>query len=141
MGTLVQTVKIRVPHEAVDAFFFTGPNIAEHKREGDIWTIRFEGEQTGDYVLGVRGAIPVPADKDDSERFDFKKVKDEARSTLHGVRPARFERLGWLLVLAVLMAGWWAVHVGARRIRRRNQLEKPSATVACTSRRHLVSDQ
>ena len=65
-------MKIRVPGDAAEAFFFTGAHIAERRREGDVWTIRFQGEQTGDYALGVQATIPAPADKDDAERFHFR---------------------------------------------------------------------
>ena len=68
----VDTVKVRVPADVADAFFFTGAHVAERRREGDVWTIHFQGEQTGDYVLGVQATIPTPADKDDAERFHFR---------------------------------------------------------------------
>ncbi len=68
----VEAVKIRVAADTADAFFFTGAHIAERRREGDVWTIRFQGEQTGDYVLGVQATIPAPADSGDAERFHFR---------------------------------------------------------------------
>ena len=37
-----------------------------------MWTIRFQGEQTGDYALGVQATIPTPADEDDAQRFHFR---------------------------------------------------------------------
>ena len=67
----VEAVKIRVPRDSADAFFFTGEHIAERRLDGDVWTVRFQGEQSGDYALGVQATIPAPADKDDAQRFHF----------------------------------------------------------------------
>ena len=68
----VEAVKIRGPLASADAFFFTGANIAERRREGDVWTIRFQGEQRGDYALGMQATIPAPADATDPQRFHFR---------------------------------------------------------------------
>ncbi len=68
----VETVKVRVPRESADAFLFTGEHIAERRRDDDVWTIRFQSEQSGDYVLGVQATIPAPADEADKQRFHFR---------------------------------------------------------------------
>ena len=68
----VESVKIRVPRASADAFFFTGAHIAERRLDGDVWTIRFQGEQSGHYALGVQATIPAPADPGDAQRFHFR---------------------------------------------------------------------
>ena len=68
----VESVQIRVPRESADAFFFTGEHIAERRLDGDVWTIRFQGEQSGHYALGVQATIPTPADPGDAQRFHFR---------------------------------------------------------------------
>ncbi len=68
----VEEVKVRVPAESADAFFFSGDHIAERRRDGDVWTIRFQGEQSGAYALGVQATIPAPADPADPARFHFR---------------------------------------------------------------------
>ncbi len=67
----VESVKIRVPTDLAEAFFFTGEHIAERRREGGVWTVQFQGPQSGDYSLGVRATIPSPADRNDAQRFHF----------------------------------------------------------------------
>ena len=68
----VESIQVRVPREWGDAFFFTGQHIAERRRDDDVWTIRFQGEQSGDYTLGIQATIPAPADKDNAQRFHFR---------------------------------------------------------------------
>lgn len=65
----VKTVRLKVPEKQAALFHFEGPQIAERKLDGDIWTLTFQKEITGNYALGITAQLPVFKDAKDSARF------------------------------------------------------------------------
>ena len=65
----VKTVRIQVPAPLAAQFNFEGPQIAERKLDGDIWSISFQKELAGHYQLSVSVQAPVTRNAADESRF------------------------------------------------------------------------
>ncbi len=52
-------MKIRVPKDIAQNFHFEGPQVAERALDGDVWTVTFQKELTGNYALSIAAQVPV----------------------------------------------------------------------------------
>ncbi len=54
----VNKLRIKVPADSAEQFYFDGDQIAERNRDGDTWTIVLQKEITGFYALKFHAVIP-----------------------------------------------------------------------------------
>ncbi|MES2571814.1 MAG: DUF4974 domain-containing protein, partial [Verrucomicrobiota bacterium] len=66
----VRSVRIRVPEPIASNFQFEGAQIAERNLAGNIWTIVFQKELTGDYALAIHVQAPIAKDGPDTFRIN-----------------------------------------------------------------------
>jgi hypothetical protein len=67
LGGGSRSVRIRVPQDIAQNFHFEGPQIAERALEGDVWTVTFQKELTGNYALGITVQVPVAKQAGDAK--------------------------------------------------------------------------
>jgi len=67
----VRSVRVRVPKEMAPQFHFEGSQIAERNLVDDTWTITFQKELTGPYVMAVTVQTPITYEQiaENSSRF------------------------------------------------------------------------
>ena len=59
----VNKLRIKVPADSAEQFYFDGAQIAERNRDGDTWTIVLQKEVTGSYALKFHAMIPFDESK------------------------------------------------------------------------------
>ena len=57
----VKKLRVKVPAQSADQFYFDGAQIAERNRDGDTWTIVLQKEILGAYPLKFHAVIPYDA--------------------------------------------------------------------------------
>lgn len=66
-----RSVEVKVPKEVAERFNFEGAQIASRTLAGDTWTIAFQKEITGPYVLSVEGQFPITHEEKEGETRHF----------------------------------------------------------------------
>jgi len=59
----VRKLRIKVPAESAEQFYFDGAQIAERNRDGDTWTVFLQKETSGNYTLKFHAVIPFDETK------------------------------------------------------------------------------
>ncbi len=67
----VRSVRIRVPAAIASQFYFDGPQIAERNLIGDVWSIVFQKELTGGYLMSVTAQAPSTQAEQKGEESRF----------------------------------------------------------------------
>ncbi|HWB59301.1 MAG TPA: hypothetical protein VG733_07405, partial [Chthoniobacteraceae bacterium] len=63
----VKQLRVKVPADSAEQFYFDGAQIAERNRDGDTWTIVLQKEITGWYPLKFHAVIPFDESKSNFE--------------------------------------------------------------------------